>query len=299
MWFPILLLASLAAGQEQAPVHAFNVDVGLGPVARADCGGDLAQSGVWNRFGVNEGESLKLVDLQGRDTQVLLQCPDVATWVSCNTDQPGGDQDLLGDGAQTQGSDQVWKLKGLKPGTYLLSVYGRAACTSGPTRVTVNGDGLLEDCKERAHRVDESWGSLFVVPASSGSVEVRLSPSSEESEVRLAGLQLRPLGEGRVTLLSVGPQRAALSSLAQPTLSAPSCARLQGWSPAPLILRGGPVGLHSHVLEPMRAPIQTSLGAGGWHPESGPAHAAMQWAGVPFWWQLGSRSGSLGHPAWP
>ena len=302
MLLSVLFLAALAANQGSAspaePANTFNVDVGLGPVARVDCAGDLAQPGVWNRFGVNEEGRLELVDVQGKPTGAVLQCPDVATWVSCNTDQPGGDQNLLGDGAQTKGSDQVWNLTGLEPGTYLLAVYGRADCTAGATEVTVVGDDLYRDCQGRAERAEQSWGSVFVASASKGSLEIRLGPASVESEVRLAGLQLRPLGSGGVALLSVGPQRAALRSEGQPALSAPSCARLQSWNPAPLILRGGPVGLNFNVLQPMRAPIQTTLAPAGWNPESGPAHAAMQWSGVPFWWQLGSRSGSLGHTAW-
>ena len=302
MFLPVLLLVSLAASQGSAASpessNTFNVDVGLGPVARTDCAADLAQPGVWNRFGVNEGERMQLVDVQGKPSSVVLQCPDVATWVSCNTDHPGADQNLLGDGAQTKGSDQVWNVSGLEPGTYLLAVYGRADCTAGATQVSVRADDLYQDCQGRAERAEQSWGSVFVVAASSGSMEIRLGPASLESEVRLAGLQLRPLGSGGVTLLSVGPQRAAIRSVGQPALTAPSCARLQSAHTDTLILRGGPVGWNFNVLQPMRAPIQTTLAPAGWNPEAGPAHAAMQWSGVPFWWQLGSRSGSLGNAAW-
>ncbi|MDF1836518.1 MAG: hypothetical protein P1V35_01500 [Planctomycetota bacterium] len=299
MLFHALLIASLAPGQGVSDQPAaFNVDVGLGPVARNDCAGDLAQPGLWNRFGVNEGERLPLVDVHGQASQAVLQCDDVATWVSCNTDQPGGDQELLGDGAQTKGEDQVWNLSGLEPGAYMLAVYGRADCTSGSTAVTVTGDDLYQDCQGRAERAEQSWGSVFLVGASQGSLEIRLSPASEESEVRLSGLQLQPLGEGQVTLLSVGSRWASIRSQGPGTLSAPSCVPLQSWTRAPIILRGGPVGLDFNVLQPQRSLIQTRLLTGGWNPEAGSAHAAMQWAGVPFWWQLGSRSGSLGDAAW-
>ncbi|MFT4648779.1 MAG: hypothetical protein ACI9X4_002011 [Glaciecola sp.] len=296
------LIAGQAAGQAAEPAgaqaHAFNVDMGFGPVARPDCAGDLAQPGLWNRFGVNEGEHLVMLDVQGRETSAVLQTTDVSTWVSCITDQPAGDQNLLGDGAQTLGSDQVWNLSGLEPGSYLLTVYGRAACTAGSTAISVLGDEAYQACEGRAGMPEEAWGSLFVVGTSDGKLQIRLIPSASESEVRLAGLQLKPLGSGSVALLSVGPWLAAVRSEGRVPLSAPSCDRLQSWGSPRLILRGGPVGTNFNVLQPLRAPIQAHLSPTGWHPNSGPAHAAMQWSGVRFWWQLGSRENATGDSAW-
>jgi hypothetical protein len=277
---------------------AINVDVGLGTLVREDCGADLEQPGVWNRYGIDSNGHQVLVDTAGRETSAVLETTDVATWVACHTDQPGGNQDLLGDGAQTMGTDQVWRLSGLEPGQYLLVVYGRAGCTAGPTEITVTGDRMDQACEGRATRADEAWGSHFVIETSQGVVEIRLSPSALDSEVRLSGLQIQPVGSGSVALLSVGSQTATLLSEGAGPLSAPSCAPMASRSEAQLILRGGPVGLDSHLIEPCRAPIQTVLSAAGWHPEPGPPHAEMQWAGMQFWWQLAARDGEQGSTAW-
>ncbi len=276
----------------------FNVDVGLDRLADRECVGDLSQGGHWNRFGIDEEGRLELRDTQGRQTSVVLHTDDIATWVACPTEQPGGDSSLLGDGAQTLGSDQVWTVSGLLPGSYLLAVYAHAACTAGPTQVSILADGVHSACEDRAESARDSWGSMFVVEASQGTLDIVLSPSGPDSEVRLAGLQIQTLGYGRSSLLEVGSQRASLRSQDVAPLSAPSCARLRGWELEPLILLGGPVGTNFNVLQPVRAPIQVPLSMEGWHPDSGPAHAAMQWAGMQFWWQLGARDGALGNPSW-
>jgi hypothetical protein len=73
-----------------------------------------------------------MLDVLGRVPSAALQATGVATWVSCNTDQPAGDQNLLGDGAQTLGSDQVWNLSGLEPGSCLLTVSAAPRAPWGP-----------------------------------------------------------------------------------------------------------------------------------------------------------------------
>lgn len=300
--FCCALLAGFATGQSTGALkvasHAFNVDVGLGPLAQTSCAGDLAQPGVWNSFGVDNEGRMPLVDTLGRATPVVLHADGVSTWVSCNTDQPGGDQGLLGDGAQTLGSTQEWSLSGLAPGRYLLTVYARADCTSGPTRIEVVGEEVLGHCLGRALEPEDAWGRSFVLHANQGRLTVHLTPSSPESEVRLSGLQVQPLGPAPVALLSVGSHMAALRAAGDAPLSAPSCAPLHPNDGAGLVLSGGPVGIDFNVLSPARAPIQTYLAGSGWHPDSCTPHAAMQWAGVQFWWQLGARDGSLGSPTW-